>query len=317
MDYDESTKIVPRRFAMRVPYARRLAACAVLVFGISITTCFAQAAFGAEVLIADAKSQPESLTIASGGVLIVGSASSPYVYRVRPGSSTAEKFIDASAEGPGTFFFGVLADAASNTLWTCQLTPVPNTTPPTRHTALRSFDLTTGAPKVRWNLPGDSNVCNDFAIGPDKALYITDTIPGRIFRLPAGATSAELYLEHPTLRGVDGITFLDGVLYVNNVIFNKFYRIPVSADGKPGAPIDIWMDQPVKGPDGMRAANGKLFLAENASGKISALTVNGDKATVTVIKDGLKTPTGVEPAGNVIWIAERGAGKAVSIPMPK
>ncbi len=302
---------------MRVPYARRLAACAVLVIGISISTGFSQAAFGAEVLIADAKSQPESLTVAPGGVLIVGSASSPYVYRVRPGSSTAEKFIDASAEGPGTFFFGMLADAASNTLWTCQLTPVPNSTPPARHTALRSFDLTTGAPKVRWNLPGDSNVCNDFAIGPDKALYITDTIPGRIFRLPAGASSAELYLEHPTLRGVDGITFLDGVLYVNNVIFNKLYRIPVSANGKPGAPIDIWMDQPVKGPDGMRAANGKLFLAENASGKISALTVNGDKATVTVIKDGLKTPTGVEPAGNVIWIAERGAGMAVSIPMPK
>src|SRR6185437_1965821 len=303
--------------AMRVPCARHLTACAVLVIGISITTGFAQAAFGAEVLIADAKSQPESLTVAPGGVLIVGSASSPYVYRVRAGSSTAEKFIDASAEGPGTFFFGMLANAATNTLWTCQLTPVPNTTPPARHTALRSFDLTTGAPKVRWNLPGDSNVCNDFAIGPDKALYITDTIPGRIFRLPAGASSAELYLEHPTLRGVDGITFLDGVLYVNNVIFNKLYRIPVSADGKPGAPIDIWMDQPVKGPDGMRAANGKLFLAENASGKISALTVNGDKATVTVIKDGLKTPTGVEPAGNVIWIAERGAGKAVSIPMPK
>ncbi len=113
--------------------------------------------------------------MAPGGVLIVGSASSPFVYKVRPGSTTAEKFIDASAEGPGTFFFGMLADAASNTLWTCQLTPVPNTTPPQRHTALRSFDLTTGAPKIRWNLPGDNNVCNDFTIGPDKALYITDT----------------------------------------------------------------------------------------------------------------------------------------------
>jgi sugar lactone lactonase YvrE len=211
----------------------------------------------------------------------------------------------------------MLADASSNTLWTCQLTPVPNTTPPQRHTALRSFDLTTGAPKIRWNLPGDNNVCNDFTIGPDKALYVTDTFPGRIFRLPAGATSAELYLEHPTLRGVDGITFLDGVLYVNNVIFNKLYRIPVDASGKPGTPVDIWMDQPVKGPDGMRAANGKLLVAENGSGKISALTVHGDKASVTVLKDGLDTPTGVEPAGETIWIAERGAGKAVSIPMPK
>jgi hypothetical protein len=45
--------------------------------------------------------------------------------------------------------------------------------------------------------------------------------------------------------------------------------------------------------------------------------VLGDKASVTVLKDGLDTPTGVEPAGNTIWIAERGAGKAVSIPMPK
>jgi sugar lactone lactonase YvrE len=283
------------------------------MFSVSI----AQAAFAGDILIADAKSQPESLTMAPGGVLIVGSASSPFVYKVRPGSSTAEKFIDVSTEGPGTFFLGMLADAASNTLWTCQLTPVPNTTPPQRHTALRSFDLTTGAPKIRWNLPGDNNVCNDFTIGPDKALYITDTIPGRIFRLPAGASTAELYLEDRTLHGVDGITFLDGVLYVNNVIFNKLYRIPVDASGKPGAPVDIWTDQLIKGPDGMRAANGKLIVAENASGKISVLTVNGDKASVTVIKDGLNTPTGVEPVGDTIWIAERGAGKAVSVPMPK
>jgi hypothetical protein len=292
---------------------RRLASAVALV----IIFSFMQAAFAADILIGDAKSQPESLTMAPGGVLIVGSASSPYVYKVRPGSSTAEKFIDVSSEPAGTFFLGMLADASTNTLWTCQLTPVPDSNPPARHTALRSFDISTGAPKIRWNLPGDNNVCNDFTIGPDKALYITDTIPGRIFRLPAGASTAELYLEHATLRGVDGITFLDGVLYVNNVIFNKLYRIPVDASGKPGTPVDIWTDQLIKGPDGMRAANGKLILAENANGRISALTVNGDKASVTVLKDGLNTPTGVEPAGDTIWISERGAGKALSIPMPK
>ena len=117
--------------------------------------------------------------------------------------------------------------------------------------------------------------------------------------------------------GIDGITFLNGTLYVNNVISNNLYRIPVDAAGKAEEPVDIWMDQPIKGPDGMRAANGKLIVAENASGKISVITVNGDKASVTSIKEGLKTPTGVQPAGDTIWIAERGAGKAVSIPMPK
>jgi hypothetical protein len=107
------------------------------------------------------------------------------------------------------------------------------------------------------------------------------------------------------------------VLYFNNVFFNKLYRVPVDSTGKPRGPVDIWMDQPVRGPDGMRAGNGKLFLAEGGTGAITALTINGDKATVTVIKDGLKSPTGVEPAGDTVWFTERAIGLAESVPMPK
>jgi hypothetical protein len=291
--------------------ARQLVAC------IAILTGFVQAASAADILIVDAKSQPESLTVAPGGVLIVGSASTPFIYKVQPGSTTVEKFVDASAAGPGTFFFGMLADAATNTLWACQLTPVPGTTPVKRHTVLRGFDLASGVPKLDWPLPGDNSTCNDFSIGPDNALYISDTANSKIYKLPAGAKTAELFLEDRALYGIDGITFLDGTLYVNNVFSNNLYRIPVDAAGKAGQPVDIWMDQPIKGPDGMRAVNGKLLLAENGGGKIDVVTINGDKASVTVIKDGLKTPTAVEPAGDVIWVAERGAGKAVSIPMPK
>ncbi len=282
-----------------------------------LVASFVRVAPAAEILIVDSKSQPESLTVAPGGVLVVGSASSPFVYKVRPGSTIPEKFVDASSEGTGTFFFGMLADAATNTLWTCQLTPVPGATPVRRHTALRGFDLETGKSKLRWDLPGDNSTCNDFSVGPDKALYISDTANSRICKLPAGASSAQLFLEDRALYGIDGITFLNGTLYVNNVFSNNLYRIPVDASGRPGQPVDIWMDQPIKGPDGMRAANGKLLVAENGSGKISVITVNGDKASVKVIKQGLNTPTAVEPAGDSIWVAERGAGKAVSIPMPK
>jgi sugar lactone lactonase YvrE len=293
--------------------ARRFAVC------VALLTSFTQAVSAADILIVDDKSQPESLTVA-GGILFVGSATTPFVYKVRldQGSPSAEKFVDASAEGPGTFFFGMLADAATKTLWTCQLTPIGEAKPVKRRTALRGFDLSTGAQKLRWDLPGENSTCNDFSIGPDKALYITDTANGKIYRLPAGASTAELFLENMALlRGIDGITFLDGTLYVNNVASSKLYRIPVDAAKKAGQPVEIILDQPVKGPDGMRAAKGKLLVAENGSGKISVITINGDKATVTVIKEGLKTPTAVEPDGDTIWIAERGAGKAVSIPMPK
>src|ERR1700753_1437819 len=222
-----------------------------ILAAVLIATCI-KAASANEILIGYAKSQPESLTVAPGGVLIVGSASSPFVYKVRPGATTAEKFVDASAEGPGTFFFGTLADASTNTLWTCMLTPVPNTTPVQRHTALRGFDLQSGTQKLRWNLPGDNTTCNDFSIGPDKALYISDTSTGRVYRRGPGASAAELFVEDRALTGVDGITFLNGTLYVNNVISNNLYRIPVDASGKAGQPVDIWLDQPVTGPVGMR-----------------------------------------------------------------
>jgi hypothetical protein len=45
--------------------------------------------------------------------------------------------------------------------------------------------------------------------------------------------------------------------------------------------------------------------------------VTGDKASVTVLKEGLKTPTGIEPAGDTLCFTERATGKAESMPMPK
>lgn len=285
------------------------------ILALALMGASAQAAQPVSLLVHDERSQPESMTVRPDGALIVGSAGSPFVYLVGKGAAAATPFVDATAEGAGTFFFGQLADAATNTLWTCQLTPVPGTRPAARHSVLRGFDLATGKEKLRWPLPGDNNVCNDFSVGPDHALYISDTAGAKIYRLAPGAQTPELFLENRVLNGVDGIAFLDGVLYVNNVVFNKLYRIPVDASGKPGTPVDIWMDAPVKGPDGMRAASGKLFLAENGAGKVVALTIQGDSAHVTLLKDGLNVPTSVEPVGDTLWFTERGAGKVWAMPI--
>ena len=58
-------------------FDERRAACIVLVLN------FVSAAFGAEILFADGKSQPERLIIRPAGALIVGSASTPSAYKVR------------------------------------------------------------------------------------------------------------------------------------------------------------------------------------------------------------------------------------------
>jgi hypothetical protein len=286
-----------------------------LATGLAVLLATTAPALAAEILIKDAKSQPESLAAAPDGTLIVGSASTPYVYKIKPGSTTPEVFIDASAEGPGTFFFGQLVDGG--TVWSCMLTPVAGVTPVQRHTALIGSDLATGKRTLRWDLPGANSTCNDFAVGPDKALYISDTANAKIYRLAPGATGAELWLDHRNVTGIDGLTFLNGVLYYNSVFFNNLYRVPVDAQGKAGTPVQIWMDAPVKGIDGMRVAGGKIVQAENGSGKVHMLTINGDTAHVTVLKEGLSQPTAVEAGRGELWIANRGAGQIVSIPMPK
>ncbi len=272
----------------------------------------AAAATGATVTV-PARSGPESITIAPNGDLILGSTGSAKIYRAKIGSGKPKVFIDAGAEG-AVYFLGVLADAPTGTLWACQIYPTPEGQ---ERSALRGFDLKTGGAKFRWELPGRTNLCNDFVVGPDKALYISDTFGAKIWRLKPGAPIPELFSDDRTLLGIDGITFVGDTLYENNVIFNKLYRVPMDASGKAGKPVDIWLNKPIKGPDGMRAAQGKLFLSENAAGKIDQVTVNGDTASVTVLKEGLAAPTSVEPVGGALWYNELEADRALSIPLPK
>jgi hypothetical protein len=280
----------------------------------SLSALLISSAFGANVSV-PAKSQPESITVAPNGDLILGSSSSPKIYRAKKGADKADVFVDVSADGT-VFFLGVLADAPTNTLWACEIYPAPAPGGRT-HSALRGFDLKSGAAKFRWDLPGDENLCNDFVIGPDKALYISDTLGAKIWRLKPGAAAPELFSDDRTLLGIDGITFVGDVLYENNVFFNKLYRLPMDASGKAGKPEDIWTDKPIKGPDGMRAANGKLFLTENSAGKVDVVAVSGDTASITVLQQGLAVPTAIEPFGDTLWYGERMADVAHSMPLPK
>jgi len=259
-------------------------------------------------------SQPESLTVAPNGDVILGSASQPRIYRAKPGAA-ATVWVDVSKEFPQATFLGVLSDPGSVTLWACQIN---NGTPAEgRKSTLRGFDLASGKPKSSWSLPGETNLCNDMVVAADGSLYVTDTFTGRLHHVKKGGTEGTTVLDNfRVMYGIDGIAFLNGKLYVNTVFAGNLYRIDFDAQGK-GKPVELFMDKLVNKPDGMREAGGRLYVAENGGGKVHYLTITGDTAKVTVFKEGLREPTGVQPAGNTIWVPERQADKGTALSVPK
>ena len=271
------------------------------------------AAFAITVTTADGGSGPESITAAPDGGLILGSFTTPKIYRAAKGETKAKLWIDASADG-AVVFAGVLSDASTNTLWACEVGPRVAGSP--SPSSVLSFDLTSGTPKIALKAAKRLQSVQRSPSGPITRAHVSDTPNGIIYRIRPSATEGELFIKHRALDGIDGLCFLDGVLYANNVTADTIWRIPIDANGKVGNPVNIWTDQPIRGPDGMRVAGGHIFLAENANGRASMLTITGDIAHVTVIQTGLKRPTAIDPAGDVLWVGDYANDNAMSIPLP-
>ncbi len=211
---------------------------------------------------------------------------------------------------------GVLADPANHTLWLCS-TPNNFRNPPIAGTsALMALDLKTGKPKGVYPFPAPASACNDITVAKDGTAYATDTPNGRIFTLKRGAKALELFAEDARLKGIDGAAFSgDGTLYANIVTKGQMVRIDRGSDGKFSGVTVLELSQPVAGPDGLRLISGHRFLqAEGNSGKITEVTIDGDKATIKVLKDGLVSPPGVTMAGKTAYAME---GKILYLVDPK
>jgi hypothetical protein len=204
--------------------------------------------------------------------------------------------------------FGVLADSAGSTLWACsndQGGGPPGAAPP-GPSALHGFELATGVAKASYALPA-GGMCNDIAVGTNGDVYATDTQLQQVLRLPAGGGALETW----TPAGVfgepgavlDGIAIVGGRVIVNTLRTNKLYAIDVAADGKAGKVTELTLSAPLSGPDGMRPYSDGL-LSTDGTGKIQYVTLDGDAATVTTVKDGLEGPVSVAVVGNMGYALE-------------
>ncbi len=267
-----------------------------------------------EIVLADSTASPESLTSSADGAIYFGSTANGNIYRAAPGAARAEVWLAADVTGL-TNVLGVLADDRRSTFWVCTNPSGGRGGAPARgQVAIRSFDLTTGRAKGTYPFPG-GGLCNDMTVADDGTVYATDFTGARIMRLAPGDSTLTVWLtDSVRLARVDGIsTLTDGTVIANSYSTGKLYRIPVAAGGAAGAMVELTTTVTFSRPDGLRRAGANTFLQAEGSGRLTALTIQGDRAEVRVLKEGMPNAPAVTLVGNTAWVLV-GRMKAVSVP---
>jgi len=241
---------------------------------------------------------PESIAAASDGTLYVGSAGHGSIYRVPPGGA-AQIWLDSEKSGTRSVF-GLVVDESGNALWACTNAPIEGDGP---GAALRRYALGSGAQTGHWPITGETPICNDIALADDGSVFLTDTLAGRVLRLPPDGTALEPWFEDKdALFGVDGIAFeSSGRMLLTNVIGNSLLALEV-VDGRPGVLVTLEPSMPLGRPDSLRPLGEDRFvMTENEAGRVTQVRFTGTQAQMNMLSDGDVGVSGAVPGGGALW----------------
>jgi streptogramin lyase len=271
----------------------------------------------ADVIVPGNTDFPESMTGTADGTLYFSSFAGGRIFRATPGATEAQEWIKQGANGLSSVL-GVLADPKSNTLYACSddLHGGGLTIPGGDEvTALKLFDLTTGAPKASLPLPdskllGQTALCNDIAVASDGTAYVTDSLSGYILRLKPGSSTLEVWAHDPRwdVKGaqLDGIAIMDGNVYANIFEGDGLYRIAMNPDGSAGAITKLQTPRPLYHSDGLRAfgANKLLMVEGETKGFLDLITISGDSAQIDTVKGGFAGPVSLWQVGGTVYVLD-------------
>ncbi|MCC7071122.1 MAG: hypothetical protein IT383_07360 [Deltaproteobacteria bacterium] len=257
---------------------------------------------------------PEGLAFDAAGNLYIGSVGTGEVVRLRPEADEVEAFVPAGS-GDMSSVVGLVVDEEAELLWACSADPHFE-----KVNALKSFDLATGEALDSFELPGAKGICNDLVQDPDGNLYVTDSMTGRILRLPVGGTALEVWSEDPVFAdkllpfmfSANGADYHAPThsLYVVSTYDGALYRVALRPDGGAEQPIRVALDRKLVSPDGLRVYDDDTLLVVEGTG-LTRVRLDGDAGAVEVITEGMEDPSGLIVDGVHAWVAEGQVGRLV------
>ena len=261
---------------------------------------------------------PESVAIGPDGSFDVGSWRQGAVAKLKPGlAPKAEVLVKPGANGLANAQ-GVLVDARHQTLWVCSGN-IGFTTVPQTPSALKRYDLATGAPRASYAMP-DAGYCNDLAQDARGNIYVTDSLHPRVLRFTPGAAALTVWKEDPALAGPGPYKGLNGIaidsgrnVYVSLVAAASYLlRIDLGTDGRAGDVTRIEAPRVMKNVDAIRAWKpGRLVLFESNAfgdgpygGQVTVARANGATLALQTVVAGLNDPSSGAVLGDRVYFIE-------------
>lgn len=284
-----------------------LVTAALVAVSLVVPATASMAADHAEIVTtfdAEAGELSEGVAVDKRGNVFVSLAPLGQLLKFAPGSSDYEVFgqIPGWDGGAGNGFLGLAVDATGNVYGAAEWAGA---------TGVWKFDRSTGDASL---IPGTDVIGfpNSLAFDNTGNLYVTDSFSNGDLSSPLGAVwrinrdgSVEKWLEDPLLGGTgafglgavgaNGISYLQGVLYVANSERASLLSVPVLKSGGPGS-ISVVAGAPELGiPDGIALdVHGNVYVTDILGSAIKRVNRDGSIETLAVgADDGLDLPSSV------------------------
>jgi sugar lactone lactonase YvrE len=234
---------------------------------------------------------------------------------VRAADGTLARF---SGENDGLLgVFGLAVDEARGALWAgvsaVDVTQNFNAANEKGWGYLAEYDLATGKFRRSFQIPrpGGQHVLGTVRLGPDGAVYASDSSTPVIWRLAPGANELEAWLEHPDFLSLQGVAFsADGrTLYVADYA-NGVWAVDVAT--KQPALLRPTDDTTLFGIDDLHFHQGALIGVQNgiAPLRVIRITLAGGSARAESLAQGHEAmndaATGSVVGGDFLFVGNAG-----------